>query len=159
MLRGGTSYCAARPAPRTTTGRLVAVTAAGLLMVAGCGGSSSGDGSSAGSSEGSSASSSDAAGSSSSPATTAAKATVINVSVKDGKVIPKAHRVKVKADSSVRIMVTSDVDDEVHVHGYDIEREVSAGQPVSIEFTADQTGVFEVETHETGLLLLQLQVQ
>ena len=55
--------------------------------------------------------------------------------------------------------MSSDVDDEVHVHGYDIEREVSAGQSVTIEFTADQTGVFEVETHESDLLLLQLQMQ
>lgn len=88
-----------------------------------------------------------------------AKATDIVVSVKDGKVSPKTHRVKVAAGSSVRILVSSDVDDEVHVHGYDIEREISAGQSVTIDFTADQTGVFEVETHQSGLLLLQLQVQ
>ena len=99
------------------------------------------------------------AASSSTKAAAAAKATDIVVSVKDGKVSPKTHRVKVAVGSPVRILVSSDVDDEVHVHGYDIEREVSAGQSVTIEFTADQTGVFEVETHESNLLLLQLQVQ
>jgi hypothetical protein len=36
---------------------------------------------------------------------------------------------------------------------------VSAGQPTTIEFTANQTGVFEVETHQSNLLLLQLQVR
>jgi heme/copper-type cytochrome/quinol oxidase subunit 2 len=97
--------------------------------------------------------------SSSAGAGASAKATDIVVSVKDGKVSPKTHRVKVAVGSSVRILVSSDVDDEVHVHGYDIEREISAGQSVTIDFTADQTGVFEVETHESGLLLLQLQVQ
>lgn len=81
------------------------------------------------------------------------------MSVKDGAVSPKPHRVKVAKGSPVRILVSSDVDDEVHVHGYDIEREVSAGQSTTIDFTADQTGVFEVETHESGLLLLQLQVR
>jgi heme/copper-type cytochrome/quinol oxidase subunit 2 len=86
-------------------------------------------------------------------------ATEIVVSVKDGKVSPKAHRVKVAEGSPVQILVSSDVDDEVHVHGYDIEREVSAGQPTTIEFTANQTGVFEVETHQSNLLLLQLQVR
>jgi heme/copper-type cytochrome/quinol oxidase subunit 2 len=87
------------------------------------------------------------------------KATEIVVSVKDGKVSPKAHRVKVAEGSPVQILVSSDVDDEVHVHGYDIERELSAGQPTTIEFTANQTGVFEVETHQSSLLLLQLQVR
>jgi len=33
------------------------------------------------------------------------------------------------------------------------------GQPTTIEFTANQTGVFEVETHQSNLLLLQLQVR
>jgi hypothetical protein len=81
------------------------------------------------------------------------------VALKDGKVSPKAHRVKVALGSPVRILVSSDVDDEVHVHGYEIEREVAAGQTVTVDFTADQSGVFEVESHKTGLLLLQLQVQ
>jgi Cupredoxin-like domain len=97
--------------------------------------------------------------SSSPDASKPAKATDIVVSVKDGKVSPKTHRVKVAVGSSVRILVSSDVDDEVHVHGYDIEREISAGQSVTIDFTADQPGIFEVETHETDLLLFQLQVQ
>jgi hypothetical protein len=122
----------------------------GVLLVSGCaGGSSSG-------ATGTSAASSPA---SSPAASKTGKVTDIVVSVKDGKVSPKAHRVKVAEGSSVRILVSCDVDDEVHVHGYEIEREVSAGQSVTIEFTADQTGVFEVETHESGLLLFQLQVQ
>jgi hypothetical protein len=118
----------------------------GLLLLSGCAGASSTGKS------GSSTTSSPAA-------SKTGKVTDIVVSVKDGKVSPKTHRVKVAEGSSVRILVSSDVDDEVHVHGYDIEREVSAGQSVTIEFTADQTGVFEVETHESDLLLFQLQVQ
>jgi heme/copper-type cytochrome/quinol oxidase subunit 2 len=90
---------------------------------------------------------------------TSLEATEIVVSVKDGKVSPKADRVKVAEGGPVQILVSSDVDDEVHVHGYDIEREVSAGQPTTIEFTANQTGVFEVETHQSNLLLLRLQVR
>lgn len=85
--------------------------------------------------------------------------TEIVVAVKDGTVAPKTHRVKVSKGAQVRLLVTSDVDDEVHVHGYDIEKEVSAGQTATVEFTADQTGVFEVETHESNLLLLQLEVK
>jgi hypothetical protein len=83
----------------------------------------------------------------------------ITVSVKDGKVSPKTRREKITKGSQVRLIVTSDVDDEVHVHGYEIEKEVSAGQPATLKFTADQTGLFEVETHESGLQLLQLEVK
>jgi Cupredoxin-like domain len=138
MLRAVTSLVAVRMA--------ACLSAGALLLVSGCAASSSGTPSS-GTSSGSGSSSA------------GAKTTEIVVSVKDGKASPKAHRVKVAEGSQVQILVSSDADDEVHVHGYDIEREVSAGQSVTIEFTANQTGVFEVETHETNLLLLQLQVQ
>jgi heme/copper-type cytochrome/quinol oxidase subunit 2 len=74
-------------------------------------------------------------------------------------VTPAPTAVQAKKGDHVEITVTSDRADEVHVHGYDIEREVSAGQSTTIEFTANQTGVFEVETHESNLLLLQLEVR
>jgi len=141
MPRGATSFVALRLAVFLATG--------GLLLVSGCAGGSTSGGTrpSAGS-----ASPSSVAGKS-------AKATDIVVSVKDGKVSPKTHRVKVAVGSSVRILVSSDVDDELHVHGYEIQREVSAGQSATMEFTADQAGVFEVGTQVSNLLLLQLQVQ
>ena len=69
---------------------------------------------------------------------------------------PSIH--KIKKGQTVRIIVTSDKADEVHVHGYDIEKELAAGQTGTIEFTADQTGRFEVETHHQGLQLFQFEV-
>jgi hypothetical protein len=83
----------------------------------------------------------------------------VSVAVRDGKVRPKPRRVEVERDSRVRLLVTSDVDDELHVHGYDIEEPLEAGRTTTVEFVADQAGVFEVETHETGLTLLQLEVR
>jgi hypothetical protein len=139
MLRGSLSFAALRFAGCLAIG--------GLLLVSGCAGGSS------------TANPSTSSGVSPTGASKSTKVTEIVVSVKDGKVSPKTHRVKVALGSPVRILVSSDVDDEVHVHGYDLEREVSAGQSATIDFTADQTGVFEVETHESDLLLLQLQVQ
>ena len=41
---------------------------------------------------------------------------------------PKPHRVEVPLGSQVRLQVTSDVDDELHVHGFDIEEPLEAGQ-------------------------------
>jgi len=59
----------------------------------------------------------------------------------------------------VALTVTSDVADAVHVHGYDLQAALPAGKPAHLEFTADQVGLFEVETHETGLQLVQLVVR
>ena len=84
---------------------------------------------------------------------------MVNVSVRDGKVAPKPHRVDVKLGANVRLQVTSDVDDVLHVHGYDVEEPLDAGHTTTVELTADQPGVFEVETHETELELLQLAVR
>ena len=84
---------------------------------------------------------------------------VVDVSVRDGKVAPKPHRVDVKLGANVRLQVTSDEDDVLHVHGYDVEEPLEAGHTTTVELTADQPGVFEVETHESELLLLQLAVR
>jgi glucose/arabinose dehydrogenase len=78
--------------------------------------------------------------------------------VADGKATPKATNQPVPLGSDVVLTVTSDVADEIHVHGYDEEENVDAGGTVTIDFTADQKGTFEVETHESGLLLVKLVV-
>ena len=44
------------------------------------------------------------------------------------------------------------------MHGYDLEAELAPGQPAEIAFDATIPGVFEVELHEAGTLLLSLQV-
>ncbi|MFD0478149.1 hypothetical protein ACFQ0B_65710 [Nonomuraea thailandensis] len=59
----------------------------------------------------------------------------------------------------VSLTVTSDVADELHVHGYDLVAELRPGVPVTIRFTADLTGVFQVETHGGKLVLIQLAVR
>ncbi|MDQ1625053.1 MAG: hypothetical protein QOJ49_551 [Actinomycetota bacterium] len=87
------------------------------------------------------------------------KGTEIVVSVVNGKVSPPTHRVKVSKDTHIRLLVTSDKADEVHVHGYNIERPLAAGKQVSIEFVANQVGLFEIETHKSGLQLVQLEVR
>jgi hypothetical protein len=79
--------------------------------------------------------------------------------VTDGRADPPLDRATVAQGSLVRIVVTSDRADEVHLHGYDLDAHLAPGEPGVVEFTADQTGLFELETHETGLVLLQLVVR
>ena len=83
----------------------------------------------------------------------------VKVTIAGGKVTPPPSHVEVKKGTVVRIIVTSDTEDELHVHGYDLEGELPAGKAGSVEFTANKTGTFEVETHESELLLFQLLVK
>jgi plastocyanin len=84
---------------------------------------------------------------------------VIEVQIVDGSVRTEADRVEVASGESVRLVVTSDVDDELHVHGVDQTAVLVAGEPTTIEFTAGEPGVYEVETHDGGQLLFQLLVR
>jgi hypothetical protein len=59
---------------------------------------------------------------------------------------------------TVVLRLLSDTDQEYHVHGYDIEAQAAAGVEATIEFTADQAGDFEVESHTTDTVLGTLQV-
>jgi hypothetical protein len=86
---------------------------------------------------------------------TSSSGTNVEVVIADGKVTPDPSRkVEVATGDQVHISVTSDHPDEVHVHGYDIEKEVSAGGTVTIDFTADIPGQFEVEAHHLSPSLL-----
>lgn len=54
--------------------------------------------------------------------------------------------------------VTSDVADEIHVHGYDIKKEIAKGGTVSYSFPARLTGVFVVELEHRGRQIASLEV-
>ena len=95
-----------------------------------------------------------AAVSSASPAVT-----TIEIQLKDGKVSPNGDRVDLNQGDQFVLDITSDRDDEVHVHGFDKEIEVSAGQHVRVPMTADRTGRFEVESHHPELLIVVLQIR
>ena len=49
----------------------------------------------------------------------------------------------------VVLRITADSPLELHLHGYDFEREVEPGEPVRLSFEADLTGRFALENHET----------
>ena len=85
-------------------------------------------------------------------------ARTVTVEVVGGAPVGGHQRVQVDLGSVVALMVTADEADELHVHGYDILRAVSDGHPVHFAFTAEIPGVFEVELHGSGRLLVLLEV-
>lgn len=82
----------------------------------------------------------------------------IDVQVAGGQVSGDTGRVPVAAGTQVTLSITSDVPDEVHLHGYDLEAELTPGTPAEITFDATVPGVFEVELHDAGTVLLTIQV-
>ncbi len=65
-----------------------------------------------------------------------------------GNAVPGGPRtIKVKKGERVRIVVSADVPDQFHLHGYDIEKEAKPGAPARFAFTAELEGVFELESH------------
>ncbi|MGH4008083.1 MAG: hypothetical protein ACRDTH_07980 [Pseudonocardiaceae bacterium] len=83
----------------------------------------------------------------------------ISARISNGKVEGVPARVEVDRGTPVRIEVTSDRSDELHIHGYDKTVPLALGHPAVAQFVADLPGVFEVETHGSGLLLFQLVVR
>ncbi|MFC5826573.1 hypothetical protein [Nonomuraea insulae] len=81
------------------------------------------------------------------------------ITIAGGRVSPPPGWLEVGKGRPVTITVTSDAADEVHVHGYDLTAELRPGVPATLRFTADLTGVFEVETHGSKLVLTQLAVR
>lgn len=86
-------------------------------------------------------------------------ALVINVTVAGGEVSGDTGRVDVPLGTRVRLTVTSDTADQVHVHGFELTGAVTPGQPTQLEFVADQAGIFEVELHDSRQVLTRLQVR
>jgi heme/copper-type cytochrome/quinol oxidase subunit 2 len=66
----------------------------------------------------------------------------------------------VNQGEQVTVHVTSDgVEDEVHVHGYDLSQDVAPGAPASITFKADIAGRFEIELEAAGTPIGELEVR
>jgi hypothetical protein len=93
------------------------------------------------------------------PTTTADPTPVIEVRVVGGKVQGGVRRERVQSGETVVLRVVADVADEVHLHGYDRTANVAPGKPAQIRFTADITGVFEVELEQRKQPLLMLEVR
>lgn len=105
-------------------------------------------------------SSSSAPGTTGSVATTATEPVrTIEVTFAAGQVVGGARRETVRLGEKVRVRVTSDIADEVHIHTYDVSGAVAPGQPVELTFTASIPGRHEVELEKKDKQLLTLEVR
>ena len=90
------------------------------------------------------------------PTTTTAPPTHAVV-VSAGSVVSGVERVQVSEAQDVTIQVTTDVADELHIHGLDLFFDLVPGVN-TVTFQPDARGIFEAELEGAGLLLFELQV-
>ncbi len=141
--------------------RFAAVALSGIVLLSGCAGRAPDDaaaGPASGASSASPPASSPPARAGSSAAPESGSGQRIEVGVSGGEVTGATGRVPLSIGTEVELVVTSDVADELHVHGYDLTAPLAAGQPATLRFDATLAGVFEVELHDAGTVLLSLQV-
>jgi hypothetical protein len=83
---------------------------------------------------------------------------VTTIVIKNGKPVGGIAELTYNKGEEVRFKVDSDVSDEVHMHGYDIMKDVEAGGSVSFDFPATIEGVFEAELEDRKEQILELTV-
>ena len=81
------------------------------------------------------------------------------VTVQNGKPAGGIKKLEYTKGDQVRFRVSSDVADEIHVHGYDFHKNVPAGGSVSFSFPAKIDGVFVIELEGRGEQIAQLTVK
>jgi plastocyanin len=81
------------------------------------------------------------------------------IRVRGGQPVGGVRTIEVSKGDTIRFIVSSDQSDEVHVHGYDLEKPVGPSAPARFSFTADIDGKFEVELHESEAQIASLEVQ
>jgi hypothetical protein len=78
--------------------------------------------------------------------------------VKGGQIVgPESFKTTQGRDVVIR--VTSDVADELHLHGYDLSKEVTPNESGELRFVAGVAGRFELELERRKLALGFLEVQ
>ena len=82
----------------------------------------------------------------------------VTVEIESGTVVGGIQRLKAKIGDQIRITVSSDVEDEFHLHAYDLTLQIAPNEPATLIFEADIPGVFEGELHDAGYQILSLEV-
>jgi hypothetical protein len=76
-----------------------------------------------------------------------AEPAVNRIQIRGGEVAGGPAQIRVKTGDTVLIMVSADAPDDIHLHGYDIEKKVRPNHPARFRFNANLEGEFEIESH------------
>jgi len=78
--------------------------------------------------------------------------------VRSGRLASGSPVIQVREGDRVRLELTTDTADELHIHGYDLHVKTQPGEMASLDFVAKRTGRFALELHRAGLELGALEV-
>ena len=79
--------------------------------------------------------------------------------IQDGAPVGGVLEVEVTAGDELRIDITTDAPDELHLHTYDVYLDIVPGKTNALVVqNADIEGIFELESHSTGALLAEISV-
>lgn len=81
------------------------------------------------------------------------------VKVRGGKPVGGIQKLNYRKGDQIRFRVSSNVADEIHVHGYDFHKDVPAGGSATFSFPAKIEGVFVVEQENQGEQIAELRVR
>jgi hypothetical protein len=84
---------------------------------------------------------------------------VERVRMRDGAPAGEVRDLVFTDGETVRLRFSSNVADEVHIHGVDRYVDVPAGGSASTRFRAEGQGIFEIESHTTGTLVARLEIR
>jgi hypothetical protein len=95
-----------------------------------------------------------------SPATTESRFDVdVHVEVVGGERVGGRGRVEAKKGDRVRIEISVDAPQEFHLHGYELSQAATPDRPAVFRFPAELEGIFELESHLSEAVIVNLVVE
>lgn len=83
---------------------------------------------------------------------------VPTIEVRDGEPVGGVQTLEFDSGEEIRFRVSSDAAEEIHVHGYDIAKDVPAGGTIEFDFPAELEGIYEAELEELGVQIAELRI-
>ena len=81
-----------------------------------------------------------------------------SIVIKGGQPVGGVAELKYRRGDRIRFVVRSDVDEEIHLHGYDVSKEIAAGGVARFDLEADIEGLFEVELENSAVPIAEIEV-
>ena len=90
----------------------------------------------------------------------AAESRGVQIQVRDGRPVGGVRSITVSKGDIVRLTVSSrDTEDEVHLHGYDVSKDVAPDRPAELALEAYLEGIFEIGLEGAHVELARLEVR
>jgi hypothetical protein len=79
--------------------------------------------------------------------------------IRGGQPVGGVRKLRYRKGETIRFRVKSDVEDEIHFHGYDLSKPVGPGKTVTMTVPATIDGLFEVELENLGVAFAEVEVR